>query len=332
MIFVTGGTGLVGSHLLLQLIERGEKVRALKRPNSNIRQVEKYFKRNKSQEIFHKIEWIEGDILDIPFLTEALKGVKTIFHTAAYVSFDPKDEDKIIQTNVDGTEGLINEAIDSGVEEFIFLSSIAAMDDLNPVTKLIDEKSTWNNEASHSTYAISKYRSEMEVWRGSQEGLKVIVFNPSVIIGTFDGNRESERIFKNHVINRYAPTGGTGFIDVRDVISLMLKIYDLKLFNEKFILNAENKTYHEVLNHLAKKQGKDITVISNGVLKAIQIFSTVGKLFGLPTISKGTYNALSTIIKYDNSKISSIVDHQFIPIKDALDYHYHHYQKIISSK
>lgn len=332
MIFVTGGTGLVGSHLLLQLIERGEKVRALKRPHSNIRQVEKYFKRNKSQEIFHKIEWIEGDILDITFLPDALKGVKTIFHTAAYVSFDPKDKDKIIQTNVDGTEGLINEAIDSGVEEFIFISSIAAMDDLNPVTKLIDEKSTWNNEAPHSTYAISKYRSEMEVWRGSQEGLKVMVFNPSVIIGTYDGQRESERIFKDQAINRYVPTGGTGFIDVRDVVSLMLKVYDLKLFNDKFILTAENKTYHEVLSHLAKKQGKDVTVISKGLLKVIQLLSSVGKLFGFPTISKGTFNALTTITKYDNSKINRTVDHQFIPIHEALDYHYKHYQKIISSK
>ena len=128
----------------------------------------KFFKQNKSQELFHKIEWIEGDLLDVTFLPTALKEVKTIFHTAANVSFDEKNAEEIIKINVIGTENLVNEAIASNVKEFIYVSSIAAMDDLNPVTKLIDEKSTWNNELKHSTYAISKYRGEMEVWRGSQ--------------------------------------------------------------------------------------------------------------------------------------------------------------------
>jgi len=332
MIFVTGGTGLVGSNLLLQLIEKGEKVRALKRSNSNIRQVEKFFKRNKAQEIFHKIEWIEGDILDITFLPEALKCIKTIIHTAAMVSFNPKHEDQILSTNVDGTEGLVNEAIDSGVKEFIFLSSIASMDDINPETKLIDEQSTWNNDAAHSTYAISKYRSEMEVWRGSQEGLNVIVLNPSVIIGSFDGKRESERIFKKDFINQFAPTGGTGFIDVRDVVDIIIKVYEEKLYNQKFILNAENRTYLDVLKYIGTKNDTEITPISNLAVKAAQIITTPAKWFGIPSIDQGTYNALTTFTKYDNSKIISALNFKFTPINEAIDFHFKNFQEINSSK
>lgn len=332
MIFVTGGTGLVGSNLLLQLVDKGEKIRALKRANSNIRKVEKFFKRNKSQELFHKIEWIEGDLLDITFLPTALKDITTIFHTAASVSFNEKYAHEIIETNVIGTENLINEAIDSGVKEFIYVSSIAAMDDLNPVTKLIDEKSTWNNELKHSTYAISKYRGEMEVWRGSQEGLNVIVVNPSVIIGSFDGNRESERIFKNSFINKYSPSGGTGFIDVRDVVNILIDLYEKKIFNQKFILNAENRTYTSVLEYIAKKQQKEITELSNETLKGLQYISYLGKLVGLPTLNKATYKALTNFVKYDNSKVTSTLNYQFIPINEAIDYHFKNYQKNSSSK
>jgi len=327
MIFVTGGTGLVGSYLLLQLVEKNNKLRALRRENSDIKKVEQFFKENKSQELFHRIEWIEGDLLDITFLPTALQGVKTIFHTAAHISFSEKEADEIIETNVTGTENLINEAIDSGVKEFIYVSSIAAMDDLNPVTKLIDEKSTWNNDISHSTYAVSKYRAEMEVWRGSQEGLNVIVVNPSVIIGSLDGKRESERIFENSFTNNYAPSGGTGFIDVRDVTAIILDLHQKEIFNQKFILNAENRTYYSILNYVAKKKEKEVSEISNKVLKGIQYISYLGRIIGLPSLNKATYKALANFTKYDNTKIISTLDYQFIPINEAIDYHYKNYQK-----
>ena len=332
MIFVTGGTGLVGSNLLLQLVERGEKIRALKRENSNIRKVEQFFKQNKSQELFHKIEWIEGNLLDITFLPTALKGITTIFHTAASVSFDEKYANEIIENNVIGTENLVNEAIDSGVKEFIYVSSIAAMDDLNPVTKLIDEKSTWNNELKHSTYAISKYRGEMEVWRGSQEGLNVIVVNPSIIIGSFDGERESERLFKDLFINKFSSSGGTGFIDVRDVVNILISLYDQKIYNQKFILNSENRTYTSILTYIAKKKLKDVIEIGNETLKGLQYISYLGKLIGLPTLNQATYKALTNFVKYDNSKVTSTLNYQFIPINDAIDYHFKNYQKNSSSK
>jgi len=332
MIFVTGGTGLVGSYILLKLADRGENIRALKRHNSDIRQVERFFKRNKSQEIFHKIEWVEGDILDINFLEKALQNVKTIIHTAAFVSFNEKDKDKIIQTNVDGTEALVNEAIASRVENFLYISSIAAMDDVNPISKLIDEQSTWNNEAHHSAYAFSKYRAEMEVWRGSQEGLNVIVINPSVIIGAFDGQRESERLFQKQFINQYAPSGGTGFVDVRDVVNILLKAFDEKKYNQKFIVNAENKTYYEVLSYIALKRNQSIKKLTNPLLKIIQLFSLINKLFGGQSINNGTYKALTTFTSYDNSKSISTFDYQYIPVKDAIDYHFKNYQTIISTK
>ena len=174
MIFITGGTGLVGCNLLLRLTSEYEKIIAFRRVNSDISIVERFFIQNKAIDRWQKIEWRVGDLSDISSLPELLQGVTTIFHAAAMVSFDPKKKKQLWESNVEVTTNLVNAAIEAKVEEFIYLSSIATMDDRNPITKKIDEDSYFNQSKKHSPYALTKFRAEMEVWRGSQEGLSLI--------------------------------------------------------------------------------------------------------------------------------------------------------------
>lgn len=179
MVLVTGGTGLVGSHLLLHLIENGENVRAIYRTKNNIQKAKSVFELYKKEALFEKIEWLEADILDVPSLETAFINVDYVYHCAALISFDPKEEEALRKINIEGTANMVNFSIALGVKKFCFVSSIAALGDLAPHETYITEETDWNPEKPHSDYAISKYGSEMEVWRAHQEGLDVIIVNPA---------------------------------------------------------------------------------------------------------------------------------------------------------
>ena len=333
MIFVTGGTGLVGAHLLVELAKKQQPIRALKRKTSNTKTIENFFAEQNASQYYHHINWIDGDLLDTTELPNLLQGIETIYHAAAFVSFDERKEEEIFNTNILGTEALVNEAIDSGVKEFFFVSSIASMDDLNPVTKKIDELSPWNNSLTHSSYSISKFRAEMEVWRASQEGIKVIIINPGVIIGTLDTKRASESLFQqNSSKSDYAPSGGTAFVDVRDVIKIFLELIDQQLYNQKFIVISENKTYKEVFDYVSMNSKRSVKTVSNTTLKIIKNLSIFSRIFGGKYMTKANYYSLTSVTNYDNSKIKKALDYEFISVKDAVDYHYTRFQKLNSIK
>lgn len=333
MIFVTGGTGLVGAHLLVELAKKQQPIRALKRKTSNTKTIENFFAEQNASQFYSYINWIDGDLLDVTELPNLLEGIETIYHAAAFVSFDERQEEEIFNTNILGTEALVNEAIDTGIKEFFFISSIASMDDINPVTKMIDELSPWNNSLTHSSYSISKFRAEMEVWRASQEGVKVIIINPGIIIGTLDTKRASESLFQqNSSKNDYAPSGGTAFVDVRDVVNILFQLIDKQLFNQKFIVISENKTYKEVFDYVAINSKRSVKNVSNLTLKIIKNLSIFSRIFGGKYMTKANYYSLTSVTKYDNSKVVKALDYNFISVKDAVDYHYTRFQKLNSTK
>ena len=100
MILITGATGLVGSHLALQLLENGEKIRAIYRNEASILATKSLFEWYEKNHLFDKIEWIKADITDIPSLEIAFANVVSVFHCAALISFDPNDEDLLRKTNI----------------------------------------------------------------------------------------------------------------------------------------------------------------------------------------------------------------------------------------
>ena len=255
MILVTGGTGLVGAHLLLKLAGDGHKVRALYRSEASISKTKSLFVLNANPN-FDAIEWVKGDITDIPTLEDAFAGIDTVFHCAAHISFEPKDEDILRKINIEGTANMVNCALDFGVKKFCHFSSIAALGDPK-AHEPITEETEWNPEIRHSDYAISKYGAEMEVWRAWQEGLNVLVVNPGLIFGAGFRDAGSGKIFKAVKRGQFFYTNGNcGIVAVEDVVEATLKLMQADTDGERFTLVGENISYKNMLDIIAGSMGK----------------------------------------------------------------------------
>ena len=257
MILVTGGTGLVGAHLLYELTNSGLRIKALRRQHSNTAWVKKIFSyyTNQVETLYSQIEWVEGDMLDYFSLEEAMKGVTRIYHCGAIVSFHGDDNDMMLNNNVKGTGNLIDAAIHNGVRKFCHVSSIAALGKTQDGSE-ITEDTYWSPSKRKSGYSFSKFFSEMEVWRGIEEGLDAVIVNPSIIMGPGNWDIGSPKLFQSiwKGLNYYTK-GITGFVDVRDVVKAMIVLMDDKQFevvkNQRFILNAGNMSYQDFFNKIA---------------------------------------------------------------------------------
>ena len=260
MILVTGGTGLVGAHLLLHLIESrsigSEKVRAIYRSIASMEKTKSLFATYKKESLFEQIEWIPADITEVPSLEIAFQNIDTVYHCAALISFDPKDVDALRKTNIEGTANIVNFCIAYDIKKLCFVSSIATLGDLLPHEKFITEETEWNPEKPHNDYAISKYGAEMEIWRGQQEGLDVIIVNPGVILGPGFREQGSGQLFtkvKNGL--KFYTLGSTGFVAVSDVVRMAHQLMQSEIKNERFTLIAENSVFRDILNSMADALG-----------------------------------------------------------------------------
>lgn len=251
MILVTGGTGLVGAHLLLDLAENGVAVRAMYRDSASIEKTKKLFALYKKTALFDLIEWKEGDLLEIPLLEKIFEGIETVYHCAALISFDPKDEQKLRKTNIEGTANIVNFCLEFHIKKLCYVSSIAALGDLAAHETIITEETEWNPEKPHSDYAISKYGAEMEIWRGQQEGLKTVIINPGVIIGPGFGNQGSGLLFEKVKKGlSYYPQGSTGFVAVTDVVRMAQLLMNSPQANQRYVLVANSYLYQDIINTL----------------------------------------------------------------------------------
>ena len=324
MIFVTGGTGMVGAHLLYDLVINGKKVRALKRPESNIRLVEKIFAYYslEFQLLLQNIEWVEGDILDKDHLRELLSGIDQIYHMAAIISFDPKDRDIMIHNNCEGTANLVDLALSLKIPRFCYVSSIAAIGS-PPEGIEANEDHPWRNNVDHSAYAESKYLSEMEVWRAIFQGLNAVIVNPSIIIGSSDWKSGSSKLFFTVWKGlKFYTKGGTGFVDVRDVTIAMQRLMEDEAWeevkNQRYILNSENIPFRELFNYMADSLNvnRPKFFAGNILLKLAWRLSEVkGLLTGTrPVITRETARSANKISYYDGSKISRTIKFEYTPV------------------
>ena len=259
MILVTGGTGLVGSHLLYQLALENEQIVAIHRKTSNLDYVKKVFQyycdEAEALVLFQKIQWKEADINDIPALDKAFEGIHAVYHCAAVVSFDPKDYHLMRKVNIAGTANIVNLAISHNVKKLVHVSSIATIEK-RADSNQIDESNEWDNEKNNYGYAISKFGAEMEVWRGGQEGLDIAIVNPGVIFGngfwTLGPNALIDKIYKGF---KFYTEGTTGFVTANDIAKVLILLMNSPINNERFILVNENKSFKELMQLFAKKLG-----------------------------------------------------------------------------
>lgn len=258
MILVTGGTGLVGSHLLVRLAQENEPIRAICRTLESIEKTKKVFSyyTNTAKDLFANIEWVQADITDVPSMIPAFKDVKKVYHCAAVISFDPADYRTMRKVNIHGTAIIANLAIDAKVEKLCFVSSIATIGD-DPKKEFANEENDWGGNEKNNGYAITKYGAETEVWRASQEGVDVVIVNPGVILGSGFWDSGSGKMFTQiHNGFQFYSEGVTGFIGVKDVVGCMVQLMQSNCKNERFILVSENKSFKEVLFSIAEAFGK----------------------------------------------------------------------------
>ncbi len=316
MVLVTGATGLVGSHLVLYLLEQNITVVALFRNETGKQNVKVVFEFYKKQNLYDKILWKKADILEIPTLYNVFQDIDYVYHCAGLVSFDPKDEENLRKTNIEGTANIVNFCLDYKVKKLCFVSSVAALGDLLPHETVVTEETEWNPEISHSDYAISKYGAEMEVWRAQQEGLNVIVVNPGVILGPLfwtEGSGEIYQKVKNALL--FYTKGKTGFVSINDVVKTMVLLMKSNLVNEKFIIIAENKTYQDLVFAIAdvlkvKKPSFYATKTMTNLAWRIDWF--LATFFGKSRLlSKNLASSLHSHDLYSNDKIIAKLDYQF---------------------
>lgn len=323
MIFVTGGTGLVGSHLLYDLVKKGLPVRALRRKKSNIDEVRKvfsYYSEN-ANDLFSKIEWVEGNLLDILSLQEAMPGVTHIYHCGALVSMDSADGEKMIHTNVTGTANVVNVALENKIQKLCYVSSVASLGIENG--KDITEETAWNDESNFSAYSISKYLAENEVWRATQEGLNAVIVNPTIIIGPGNWNRSSGPIFKaaNSRLRWYS-SGGMGYVDVRDVAKAMILLMKSEITNQRLIVSSENLSFRNFFELVYSSQGKPVPnkkagkVILDIAWRADKLLS--GLKGSTHYFTKDVARYASINLSYSAKKIKKMLEMDFIPVSEAV--------------
>jgi dihydroflavonol-4-reductase len=251
MNLVTGATGIVGSHVVAELLALGKPVRVLYRQASSLEHLWSVLRHYGLEREVQRVERLQGDVLDVGSLAEAMHGVQHVYHCAALVSFASKDRRDLLRTNVLGTAQVVDAALQAGVFRFVHVSSTAAIGPV-PVGHVADERTPWDANARLSGYAESKYLAELEVYRGLAEGLRAVMVNPAVVLGPGNNGRSSDAIVKRLARGTgWYPPGTNGFVDARDVARAMHLLCEADRVGERFLLAAHNLAYKELFARMA---------------------------------------------------------------------------------
>lgn len=324
MILVTGGTGLVGSHLIFRLITSGETPIALKRPFSDVSKTKKVFSyySKDAENLFNKITWVDGDILDYHSVLDAMEGASHVYHTAASVSFQSSDKKTLIETNIRGTANIVNAALEKKIKKLVHVSTIGALGRAGS-NGIVTEDTHWNSKKS-SVYSTSKYHAEMEVWRGIAEGLNAIIINPSIILGPGDWNNGSSKLFSTMYNGlKFHSIGSNGFVDVEDVAKAMILLMKSKVSGERYIINSENISYEQFFYWMAEslnvappkyRAGTFLSGIGWRLLWAKSLLTGIK-----PTITRETAETACQLYNYSNKKFVKETGFKFMPVRESLD-------------
>lgn len=324
MIFITGGTGVLGSQLLFDLSQDDAPIRALYRSESKRNQLLQFFLRfdsSKGEQRFQKIEWVQGDILDVVTLEEYMTGCEYVYHCAALVSFHKRDFNSLIKLNREGTANIVNVALSVGVKKLCYVSSTAAIGGNEKAT--ITEGTSWKNTPTTTGYSISKYSAEKEVWRGMEEGLQAVIVNPCVILGSGNWNDSSLTLLRTLKKGmKYFPPGKNATVDARDVSRIMIKLLKSDIQNERFLCIGSNQSFKDLMEEVSKqlKVKAPKKPIKRWMANLARRVLGFGSFFTRkkPSMTKETVNSLFSVRAYSNEKVKSTLDEQFYSLKEMV--------------
>lgn len=313
MVFITGGTGLIGSFLIELLLERGVSLKAIYHQTKPV----KY--QNHPQ-----VQWIKGNILDTDLLREIIADVKEVYHCAGLVSYAPQDAGRLKEINITGTANIVDACLENPAVSLCHVSSIAAIGQVKG-KQLLTEEDKWDIATEHSLYASSKYFGELEVWRGIAEGLKATIVNPSVVLGpAADWSRSSTQLFKYVAEEqKFYTNGSANFVDVRDVTAAMAALIKLpEAVGQRFILNAGRLSYQEFFGYIAGCLGKKAPSLKvpGFVAEIVWRLEHARAYFTgkRPLITKETARISKKTYIYKNEKIKSFLQFEFRPLTESI--------------
>ncbi len=327
MIAVTGANGLLGSFIIRKLIQDKRPFVALKREGSDISLL---------NDVEENIEWRNADVLNPLSLTEALDGCTHVIHAAAIVSFNPYRANEVMDINTYGTRNVVNACLEQKVKRLVHISSVAALGRQKDQS-LIDENNKWVDNPMNSVYAISKYRAELEVFRGQEEGLNTVILNPSIILAGADWDRSSAKLFK--YVWKQKPfyiDALLNYVDVRDVASCAVQFLQPDHQAQRFIINAGNIPFKNFFEKIAADF--EVTApsrkLSKTTVKLLARVETMRTWFtrSEPLITRETAQLSETRFFYDNKKIKKILNFEFQTIDKTLEWCCNYYTKKFDSK
>jgi nucleoside-diphosphate-sugar epimerase len=320
MNLVTGATGIIGSHVVLQLLKNNEVVIAGKQPGSDLGKIRRLFSQYNAgdETLFKQIRWIDIDVRDLFSVEAALQDVTRVFHCAGFVSFANKDRKKLFEINEKGTRNVVNACLFKKVEALCHVSTIGAINNLDYRGRL-DESVFWKTSGRESDYALSKYGAEREVWRGMEEGLNAVIVNPGVALAPGFWDQSSSRIFNNCFKgNRFYTGGSTGYVAAADVAKIMVALVAGKHFANRYILIEDNYPFKTVLKtiHRHFKKPEPSIQASRGMLYIARYLDALKCLFtgAEPVITPALVNAALNRQAYSNEKIKALLDYHFMPV------------------
>lgn len=312
-ILVTGGTGLLGSYLLRSLASRGIPVRALHRSAPPVlKGVEASL-----------IDWVNGDILDILSLDDAMEGISEVYHCAAVVSFHPKRAREMHRINVDGTANVVNACLRYPVRKLVHVSSVSALGRKRD-GQTIREDAKWDEYSNGSAYGRTKHLAEMEVQRGIGEGLAAVMVNPSIILGVGDWQKGSSAMFRN-AYNEFPwySNGSTGLVHAGDVAEVMIRLMASNISGDRYLVSAENWPYREVFSAMAKGFGKRPPSLQAQPWMAALVWrweAVKSRFTGEePLLTKETADTAQVHVAYDHTKLlDALPGFSFRPLASAI--------------
>ena len=314
MVFVTGGTGLLGGYLLRELLKRGEKVKALYRNQ---------YPYLLSSEETGSIEWVKGDIHDTELLLELCSQADEVYHCAGLVSFNPSRKQDLLRINVQGTANVVNACLAGSVKKLVHVSSVSALGRKRN-NETVTEESKWSEENNLSGYGRSKYLAELEVWRGISEGLNSVIVNPTIILGVGNWDDSSAATFKNAYKEfPWYTEGISGFVDATDVAVSMIELMKSEISEERFIISAENLGFRDVFMMMARNFGKKppSRKVSPAIASIVWRWEGLKSLFTGedPLLTRETAETAQMKVYFDNSKLKKFLPgFSFRPLEESI--------------
>jgi len=325
MILVTGSTGLLGSHLLVELAAHHPKIRASYRSKEKLIQVEKlfdFYHKNNSNELFNRIEWVACDLLNLAQLNDLFNGVDLVYHCSGKVSFFKSDFYACFQQNRVVTANIVNYCLHFKVKKLCYVSSTAAIGS-NP-TGMTTELNKWENGKTISGYSVSKFSAEKEVWRGIEEGLNAVIINPCVILGPGNWNETSLTIFRTAEKGiPFYPSGKNAIVDARDVAKSMRLLMESNISAERFLCVGVNCNFQSLITELCQKLGNKAPSIASPYWLSMitAYFSEFLNRFKVKKtgLSIETVYSAYKSMEYDNSKIKKAIEIEFNTLEETID-------------